>query len=323
MSLKSFFKKHAMEIQFWAYEGGNVNASIAGSGGYEKFLNDTTTQDLSTLAASYPDATAALLIGSVVVAAPVLRSASQKLGGNTGALNTIDTGTALTSAGILAYTLTNDASWITTSASSFVVGSSLLRFCAENPFFLKAGGLALAFGGVCFSTYGATNLLSPDAALNTKFLLDALATTSGVYVTSASLLTYEGGIYETAAYKDKSQSEGTWSEKLTHPIKGSLSKLFTRYVDAPVQKLNTLAKQTTLRYIPESTRNGKPFLTSMWARLPWRVATGAAALATGDSAFALSNAMWGAGDTAIGSKDWPDDLDKKEEKKLESGPAIL
>ncbi len=81
-----------------------------------------------------------------------------------------------------------------------------------------------------------------------------------------------------------------------------------------------------MRYIPESTRNGKPLLTSMWARLPWRVATGAAAAATGQYSFALSNAMWGVGDTAIGSKDWHDEsnkADKKDEKKLESGPAIL
>lgn len=304
MSLKSKFKKHNMGIQFWAYEGGNINASIAGSGGYEQFWKNVTSQDITTLASSYPDATTAILIGTVVVAAPALRTTTQ----NTNVLNTIDSGAALASAGILGYTLTQDASWITTSASSFVVGSSFLRFAQNNPFFLKAGGLALAFGGAALTTFGIDNMITtPQAVLNTKLALDTLTSATGLYVTSASLLTYEGGIFETCNYKDKGIRENSWTEKLTHPVNGSLSKLFVKYVDAPIQKINAVVKETMLRYIPKTTRDNKPFLTSMWARLPWRITTGAAALFSGDWAFALSNAGWGVGDTAIGSLDWEDE----------------
>ncbi len=304
MNLKSKFKEHSMEVQFWAYEGGNINASIAGSGGYKEFWNNVTGQDIATLASSYPDATAAVLIGTVVVAAPVLRAATK----NTNTLNVIDSATALTSVGILGYTLTQDASWITTSASSFVVGSSFLRFSQDNPFFLKAGGLALAAGGVFLTAFGiesgVQHIATQENIDTTKLALDFLTTTTGGYVTSASLLTYEGGIYESQAYEDKNKSENTWSEQLTHPINGNLSRLFTKYVDAPVQKINDMAKKTMLSYIPERIRNTQPFATSMWGRLPWRIMTGITAIYSGDYAFALSNAGWGVGDTAIGSIDW-------------------
>ena len=45
----------------------------------------------------------------------------------------------------------------------------------------------------------------------------------------------------------------------------------------------------------------------MWARLPWRVLTAAAALATGTEqgvTFATANLCWSLGDVAIGSLDW-------------------
>ena len=50
----------------------------------------------------------------------------------------------------------------------------------------------------------------------------------------------------------------------------------------------------------------QPFLTSMLARLPWRVITGSLALATGTAAgaaFAIANLLWAVGDMAIGSLD--------------------
>ena len=46
----------------------------------------------------------------------------------------------------------------------------------------------------------------------------------------------------------------------------------------------------------------------MLARLPWRVVTGALALATGTAAgacFALANLLWALGDVAIGALDAP------------------
>ena len=61
-----------------------------------------------------------------------------------------------------------------------------------------------------------------------------------------------------------------------------------------------------LFWIPESVKRGQPFLTSMLARLPWRVITGSLALATGTAAgaaFAIANVLWAVGDLAIGSLD--------------------
>ncbi|PJN95341.1 hypothetical protein CNY89_09055, partial [Amaricoccus sp. HAR-UPW-R2A-40] len=52
----------------------------------------------------------------------------------------------------------------------------------------------------------------------------------------------------------------------------------------------------------------RPFLTSMLARLPWRVVTATLALATGTAAgacFSLANLLWAVGDVAIGALDAP------------------
>ena len=61
-----------------------------------------------------------------------------------------------------------------------------------------------------------------------------------------------------------------------------------------------------LFWVPQRTRETPPFRTSMLARLPWRVVTGALALATGTAAgacFALANLLWAIGDVAIGALD--------------------
>lgn len=314
----SHLKTHNMEYQFWLYETGNVNAAVAGAGGYKKVIEDfrsvavntdyTTWQKMTTLAADYPDATVAVSIGGLVVAAPALKKAAgtvtQKMNG------LIDAGATIGSAAILGYAVSQDSSWITISASSFVVGSSFLKYAAQNPFFLKLGGLGLAAGGTALAAFGAETIES------TKLTLPLLTVASGAYITSASFLTYEGGMYQTEDWKAKNPQPQTprgWVSKLTHPTKGMLSRAFESYVDGPVQAINNVARKTMLTYIPKKTRDTKPFWTSMWARVPWRILTGAAAIITGDYAFAASNAQWAGGDVMIGLEDLNSSNEKKDE----------
>lgn len=320
--LLDHFKRHNMEYQFWCYETGNVIAAIAGSGGFSAFVqnlsgvfNDATLSSIGkiqALTSNYPDATAALGIATVVLAAPFARKAAQRISAK--ALNVTDAALTAGSAGILGYAIGNDASLITTSASSFVLGSAFLRQSGSNPFFLKLGGLGLAGGGAFLAAFGVENGMKDLRAEHVeaaRCAMDCLTAATGVYVTSASFLTYEGGIYATkdfeAAQKENEPSQEehaqSWVSKLTHPTKGSLAKFFASKVDKPIQALNEAARKSILRYIPKKIRNSQPFYTSMWARLPWRAALGAAAVVNGNPAFAVSNALWGGGDVMIGLED--------------------
>jgi hypothetical protein len=330
ISMRDHFRAKNMEYQFWFYELGNVVATISGTGGFKNFAQNLTVtfsdssqsfaQQCLTLSKQYPDATVAIGIGAVAVAGPLLHRAADRI--NTKFTPAVDAGSAALAAGILAYALSHDTSFITVSASAFVVGSSLLRFALANPFFLKAGGLALAGGGAALTAFGIENslpLFSDPHILNT--VLDATTTWQGVqagaglalapltaitgaYVTSASFLTYEGGIYQTMGFQDDQKPLNGWVSRLCHPVRGSLAKAFHNVLDKPIQALNRLAKSTMLTYIPQKMRDNMPFATSMWARLPFRVLTGTAAAITGNFSFALANLSWGCGDTAIGQEDY-------------------
>ncbi len=339
-----------MEYQFWLYETGNVNAAISGTGGYEAFgdnvgavLGDTeltTLQRVTTLAADYPDAAIAIGIAGVVVGAPAIKKAAGAVTHHADGM--IDAGATVSAGALLGYAVSQDASWITVSAASFVVGSSFLRYAASNPFFLKLGGLGLAAGGVALTAFGIETGI--DAYSNpevwatiteasgsgeafvetTRLALPALTAASGAYITSASLLTYEGGMYETSDWRAKHENDTGpvkgWVSKLTHPTKGLLSRTFEKCVDAPVRAMNNAARSTMLRYIPKQMRDTQPFLTSMWARVPWRVVTGAAAIITGNYAFAASNAQWGGGDIMIGLEDCKDKTEAIEGATTEASP---
>ncbi len=318
-SLKDFFKKNNMEFQFWGYEGGNVLATVAGAGGFAAFsesvLSVANDQSLSLaekfleLSAEHPDATVTLGLGATVLLAPVVRGIAQKAKSQI-SVDVIDAATATAAIGILGYALTQDASWITISGSSFVVGSSFLRASAKNPFFLKAGSLALAFGAAALSVFGLEGMMDPE--LNRNILetsMHALTFGTGLSVFGASTLTYQGGMYETRSYLAEHEGDAApegWVSGLVDPKHGSLAKMFERVLDKPISAFNEHVVKPAVVWVPEKIKSGKPFETSMHMRLPFRVVTGGLAMATGNYAFAAANGGWAVGDVAIGSIDWDD-----------------
>ena len=313
-------KRNNLELQFWGYEGGNVVATVAGAGGFSEFFNKvdgvlshidmTALQKFQVLSADYPDAFVTIGLGAVVLLASVVRRAAEGAGGEP-AMNLIDFSIALVALGILGYAFAHDTSWITVSASAFVVGSSFLRQCRHNPFLLKAGGLALALGGAALAAFGVEGLIHAMAGSEALHLtLGALTVGTGIYVTGASLLTYQGGIYETAAYAAGAGGErrlGGALARLIHPTEGLIARFFTRSLDRPIAWAGDHIVNPAIFWASRETKQQRPFAASMWARLPWRLATGSVAMATGTPqgmAFGLANLGWIIGDLSIGSLDW-------------------
>jgi len=315
--LHRIIKRHNMELQFWGYEGGNILATVAGAGGFGAFAGkvDTVLQDsqssllqkVHTLSTLYPDAFVTIALGALVVLAPLVRRAAES--GGTRAVNMVDLGGTMLGLAILGYALDRDTSWITVSASSFVVASSFLRQCKHNPFLMKAGGLALALGGAALAAFGLDGLTGAVGGM--QLALGVLTAGTGLYVIGASLLTYQGGIYETAAYRESGSPRGPrgWVAALIHPIKGILAQAFARVLDRPIAWTNRRLVNPAIFWASKKTKRRKPFATSMWARLPWRLAAGGVAFASGTPqgiAFGLANVGWAIGDLSIGSLDWED-----------------
>lgn len=318
MSFVHWFKRHNLDVQFAGYEGGNIIAAIAGAGGPAAFANDISTtfgdntsitNQVYSLAANYPDATVTIGLGALVLLSPAVRKLANTYG--TLAENVVDIVVSLLAMTILGYALTQDSSWITIAASSFVVASSFLRQSAENPFLLKLGGVFLTFGGLALALFGFENLQSPLIQTDvTGATMGLLTLGTGVYVAGAGLLTYEGGIFAMMGHRpDESgrQISASLAAKLLDPNHGYLPRLFSRHLDKPIQWINERAIKPAIFWVSSTTKASKPFATSMWARLPWRLMTGLAAIATGTAAgftFAAANAGWALGDVAIGSMDW-------------------
>lgn len=323
--IRKHYLRHNMEHQFWAYESGNVIAAIAGSGGFlafkdglsKTFFNAAQSLDekFVTLLSDYPDIFVALGIGAVTTIGPFLKIRSKPGSWRT---NGADIITTVVATGILTLSIENDASLISTSAAAFILGSSFLRFSGNNPFFLKLGGLGLTAGGALLTAFGAENALQQIQNEHIDYArlnLDALTVGTGAYVSMAGLLTYEGGIFATNDYEDKSPQglqKGPF-DRLVHPKSGTLSKFFKQAADKHIQFINRVSKAGPLAFIPKDIRDTKPFKTSMWARLPWRAATGvfaagAAAITAPDqagfyAAFAAACGCWGYGDVMVGLED--------------------
>ncbi len=333
------YDKNNFAYAFGFYELGNINASIVGGGGYSGFANDITyiysnnnsfAQQCGELFSQYPDITSALGITSVVVVAPVVRKGCEKFNSNA-LLNAVDISSSALALGVLSYTFVQDASFITQSASSFVVGSSLMHFSKDNPVLMKPAGLCFALGGGLLAAFGcveATQLYNSPELLNSfadvtstsidkvadigAAALPALTVISGAYICQTGFLTYGGGAYETDCYKsrhDEDKGVKTIANRLFSPHNGLVSKFFEVAMDRPINALNKGIKAVSLRYIPKDIREEKPFKTIMYARLPWRfLAAGAdiAASITGGGSgggLAASYMSWAAGDHATGRED--------------------
>ena len=211
--------------------------------------------------------------------------------------------------GLLGYALVSNANLFTVAACAFVVGSCLLRGAANFPLLLKLGGLALTLGGLALAGAGvmvlAVHLFGPGG---TGLALSAATFLSGVFVAGAGLLTYQGGCHAVDAARETGDAGGSRGGIVAMLLSstGGVADWMARKLDPAVGWCIRWLVHPGLFWIPESVKRGQPFLTSMLARLPWRVITGSLALATGTAAgaaFAIANALWAVGDLAIGSLD--------------------
>jgi len=333
IAMKNWIKTHNVELQFWGYEIGNLLAAVAGVGGFIAFANsfgsvdtsaeltgdsffswlysfwDAFASGLAVVFNQKPDFAVSVCIALIVIVSPVVRMGLEKISEGL-IVELYDYSVAVLAVLVLGFALSADASWITVSGSSFVVASSFLRHGLRNPLFLKLGGMLLQTGGIALGIFGFHLTVNNNAQLDV--LLGCLTIATGFYVTMAGILTYIGGKIKTDNYQQTGVTQGTSgaaarSAKLFHPVNGLVSMLLTTLLDTPYSMLRRYIVNPSIFWVSHQTKTTKPFITSMAARLPWRLFTGVAALATGTDAgvaFALANFFWALGDVAIGSIDW-------------------
>jgi len=315
-----------MELQFWGYEIGNVLAAIAGVGGFLTFYKDLalvkelswqsgqhSLLDLLTeISALYPDIVVIIGICLIALIAPLIRKLIVKCRGLV-LLNIWDVLYIFAAITLVVFAIKSNTSWIAVSGSSFVVASSLLRFSHDNPVFLKLGAIFLQLGGFALSLFGVRSLLQSSTTLDG--VLGLLICLTGYYVFAAGTLTYEGGVYKTRTVaNDITIVNGTNNDlanRLLNPATGALSLLLQNILDNLNSNLVHKFVNPSLFWISESEKREKPFLTSMKARLPWRLLTALAALSTGTQsgvALAAANFCWAIGDVSIGSLDWAETI---------------
>ncbi len=304
MMIRRLVKRHNMELQFWGYETGNILAAIAGSGGLWLFQDRLGDLLVATSGAGWPVVAArflaevpdaAVAIGLVVlVLASFAAERLARLVRRPGIARWTDRLAVGAAALLLAAALWLGSSWITVAAVCFIAGSALLRLVPASPLFLKLGALALVLGGIGLAIHGALSMVGGAiTGLGTLILL------TGFYVAGAGLFTYVGGIHACAA------ARCSGSSALLQP-NGPINTVLGR-LDPLVERAARRVFLPAVFWVDADTKARYPFRTAMYARLPLRLATGTAALATQTPegmALALANALWAVGDIAIGSLDW-------------------
>ena len=137
---------------------------------------------------------------------------------------------------------------------------------------MKPGGLALSLGGFALAAFGPIEVAGDVASSDEIGLaLSAIAFLTGVYVLGAGLLTYQGGIFETARFvaDANGRSDGAgWTAGLLDPRGGLLPRLFERLLDSAVTGFCDHAVKPAIVWVPLRVRTEQPLATSMWARLP-------------------------------------------------------
>ncbi|MEP3276567.1 MAG: hypothetical protein ABJN26_00945 [Stappiaceae bacterium] len=310
--LKKRVHRVAPELQFWGYEVGNVLAAIAGAGGIAVFyaglrsVDDLPGQswvtDIALSFSAYPDIVVTVGLAMIVLLTIVLGPLIGRE--NTGVKLWIDGIASIIGILLVGTALTFGASWITFAAVSFVSGSALLRLCRTSPVYLKLGGLMLAAGGVGLAAYGFNSF-----DMSQPSLLPVLTVLTGFYVIAASLMTYQGGIFECAGFKQQADASTSAGTSWFHPS-GRLAAMLEARFDGPISVLIDRVALPSVFWVSTKTKSTAPFLTSMWTRLPWRILTACAAMATGTPAgilFCIANIFWAVGDVAIGALDWEED----------------
>ncbi len=286
----SVLRPQALNIQFVGYEGGNIIAAVAGAGGLASLWAgvqgsaDTEAHSwLTSVFQYYPDVAVTLGVALVIVWIVVLRGLlGQFVPGQS--QGWVDHVAAVAGLGLVGVALAYGTTWLTASAVFFVVGSAFLRQATEHPVLLKIGGLSLSLGGFSLSMSGAQQGLT---------LLGVVTALTGLSVVFAGLLTYKGGYFVCLDQSEDKQQ-------------GWLQKILSRWIDQPVLWFVSRVITPSLFWINDDTKRERPFLTSMWARLPFRALAGTVAMATATpegAVFAVACAFWALGDAAIGSLD--------------------
>ncbi len=307
-AVRAWIMRNAPELQFWGYEGGNLLAAIAGAGGFAVFQASVLTtlsapetggaEKMVLLLTQFPDATATIGLAIVVLWSIGLGAAARR-SALPGAQVWSDAIAAIAGVLLVCATLLFGASWITLSAVLFVSASVLLRLCRIFPVFLKLGGLLLTAGGFCLATPGVAALRA-DGDLWVAFFTAG----TGLFVAAAGLMTYRGGIDACAA---AGQQTAPRAKRGLCQVCGPVARVLETALDKPVNLIVDAVVLPSLIWVDDETKIQAPFLTSMWARLPWRVMTAAAALASGTAygvTFAAANLCWAVGDVSMGSLDW-------------------
>lgn len=310
-TLKTRINRIAPELQFWGYEGGNVLAAVAGAGGFAAFYTGlvsvddlpgrTWTDDIALSFSAFPDIVVTVGLAVIVLLTIALSPLVGKK--NRQAKSWIDGGASILGLILIGTALFFGANWITFAAVCFVSGSALLRLCRLSPVYLKLGGLMLAAGGVALAAYGIGSLQSYDSVI-----LSVLTCLTGVFVTFASLLTYQGGILECDSHQRSNNSDSARTDPF-HPD-NLIGQTLKNRLDRPVTALVNYIALPSVFWVSGKTKANSPLLTSMWTRLPWRVLTAVAAVATGTvvgALFGIANMLWALGDVAIGALDWDTD----------------
>lgn len=274
-------RRSAAEIQFWGYETGNVLAAMAGAGGISALwaaLDDEARRGgARALIETHGDVALTFGIAGIMLWMTAAQWVGKRLAPGQ-ALRGVDLVAAVTAAVLIVLALSYGVTALTVSAAFFVTGSALLRQSDRWPRLLKSGGLLLSAGGGALFVAGVTG---PTSALS---LFTAL---TGTAVIMAGLLTYQGGIFVCRAA-------------------GATQTAFGRKVDQVILRSIETVVLPALFWIPATTKAQYPFLTSMWARLPFRLLSAVAGLATftaSGALFAGACVLWALGDAAIGAMD--------------------
>ena len=155
---------------------------------------------------------------------------------------------------------------------------------------MKPGGLALALGGFSLAAFGlievADDVETSDAI---GLALSAIAFLTGVYVLAAGLLTYQGGVFETARFRirigGRRQRCGMGPPGCSIRAPACLSGLFRTVCSIRRSPASATTRSSRrLSGCRAASGRKKPFATSMWARLPWRLVSGALAFCGADAA---------------------------------------
>lgn len=128
-------------------------------------------------------------------------------------------------------------------------------------------------------------------------MLPVLTVLTGIYVIFASLMTCQGGIFACDGSADAASSQ-TSRASAFHPG-GWIGRLLGSYLDGLIALLVRVIALPSVFWVLSRVKSTVPFLTSMWTRLPWRLLTGGAAIATGKTVgilFGVANIFWAVGD---------------------------